>query len=57
MLQGPFPAILSILDEDEGYLLLAALGSAKRRAESEYPEEAREYDKLYTKVLMACGDD
>lgn len=58
-LVGPFPATLEIRTEEEGWLLLEALSEVKRRREHFYQdvEKARKFDKMYTRVLMACGDD
>ena len=58
-LKGPFPATLSIETEEEGWSLLEALSEVKRRRENFYQdlEGAKKFDKLYAKVLSACGDD
>lgn len=57
-LQGPFPAILEIETEDEGWALLRALATATKHAKFYKDDErAERSDKLYAKVLFACGDD
>lgn len=60
-LQGPFPATLEILTEAEGWDLLGALGHMVHtytvRGDTLSLKKALKYDKLYAKVLKACGDD
>lgn len=67
-LQGPFPATLVIETAEEGERLLAACSMLKNHYRRRAPEglaseeaaDATEFkvlDALYSKVLMACGDD
>ena len=65
-LQGPFPATLEIESKIEGEALLSALGALKRQYEllaegcdtcNGWQIEADRFDRLYAKVLRACGDD
>jgi hypothetical protein len=55
-LRGPFPATAEIETEEEGWALLEALGSKKRCYVKDSPKYLL-FDKLYARVLSACGDD
>lgn len=55
-LQGPFPTAVNIEDEEEGLALLAAV-ARQMRCYVDGSDHHKMLDKLYARILMACGDD
>jgi len=60
-LTGPFPCTVTVESEEEGWLLLSAITHLKRTSEWAAHRDAttkmKLLETLYTRVLMACGDD